>query len=106
MKMIDVFRLLILKIDLTRAALGPAPNYEGLRQQLGLTINAALAGPRAGQWIGGRTRKKKIYLFFKVSDPVKARSFIMRSLDNQDMLGKAKIRIKAKLIRGRNIAVV
>ncbi|MGD8701401.1 MAG: hypothetical protein PVG51_11760 [Desulfosarcina sp.] len=106
MNVIDLFRILILKIDLTHVNLGPAPNYEGLRQQLGLTIDAALAGPRAGQWIGGRTKKKKIYLFFKVSDPPKARNFIMRSLDNHGMLGKAKIRIKAKRIKSRNIAVV
>jgi hypothetical protein len=106
MNLIDVFRILILKIDLTHVDLGTAANYEGLRQQLGLTIDAALAGPRAGQWIGGRTRKKKIYLFFKVSDPAKARNFIMRSLDNQGMLGKAKIRIKAKRTKWHNTAVI
>jgi hypothetical protein len=106
MNVIDVFRLLILKIDLTHVAPGPAPNYEGLRQQLGLTIDAALAGPRAGQWIGGRTKKKKIYLFFKVSDPAKARNFIMRSLDNQGIIGKAKIRIKAKRIKWHHISIL
>jgi hypothetical protein len=106
MNWVDVFRLLILKIDLTHVALGPTPNYEGLRQQLGLTIDAALSGPRAGQWIGGRTKDKKIFLFFRVSDPSKAKQFILRSLENHAMLDQAKIRMKEKRLKWHNYAVV
>jgi hypothetical protein len=97
-------QLMIAHIDKKRKELGI--DKAKLRQQLGLTIDAALAWPRAGQWIGGRTKKKKIYLFFKVSDPAKARNFIMRSLDNQGIIGKAKIRIKAKRIKWHHISIL
>jgi hypothetical protein len=106
MEWVELFKIIIVKINLAHVRLGPTPNYDGLRQQLGLTIEAALSGPKAGQWIGGRTQKKKIYLFFKVSDPAKAITFIKRSLGNQELLGKARIRIKEKRIKRYNFAFV
>ena len=106
MEIVEFFKIMILTIDLKNVNLGPAPNYDGLRQQIGLTIDTSLSGPRAGQWIGGRTKNKKIYLFFRVSDPVKAKKFILRSLGNQDILSKAKIRITEKHIKWNNYALL
>ena len=77
-----------------------------MRQQLGININTSLSGPRLGQWIGGRLKKKKIYLYFRVSDPPKAKRYILRLLINCDILADAKIRVKVKKIRWRNYTFI
>ena len=100
MKLVQVFTFIILKIDLTKVKLNPVNKYENLRQQIGVDINTVLSGPRIGQWIGGRVKKKIIYLFFRVSDPPKAKRYILRSLRNYNILTNAKIRIKGKKLNG------
>ena len=81
-------------------------DYEGLRQELGVTINTSLSGPRVGKWIGGRVKNKKIYLFFRVSDPSKARKYILRLIENYNLLSNAKVRLKEKRIRWKNHAFI
>jgi len=95
-----------LKIDLNKVGLSTISEYESWRQELGVNINTALSGPRAGQWIGGRTKNKKLYLFFSVSDPLKAKKFILRLLGNYPLLSDANIRIKEKSITWRNRAFI
>jgi hypothetical protein len=56
-----------------------------------------LSGSRAGQWIGGRTKNNKIFLFFRLIYPSKAKKFILRLLNNLDIFSDAKIRIKVKI---------
>lgn len=86
MKLVQVFTIIILKIDLTKVKLNPVNKYENLRQQIGVDINTVLSGPRVGRWIGGRVKKKIIYLFFRVSDPPKAKRYILRSLRNYNLI--------------------
>ena len=106
MELIELFRIIILKIDLKGVNLGSYADYESLRQELGVNINSSLSGPRAGKWIGGRVKKQKIYLFFRVSDPPKAKKHILRLIGNYNMLSNAKIRIKEKRIRWKNHAFI
>lgn len=106
MQLVELFRIIILRIDLGKATLVPQPEYESLRQELGITINTSLSGSRAGQWIGGRTKNSKIFLFFRVSDPSKTKKFILRLLNNWDILSDAKIRIKEKKIKWGNCTLI
>lgn len=106
MELVELFRIIILKIDLGKAKLVTQPEYESLRQELGININTSLSGSRAGQWIGGRIKNDKIFLFFRVSDPSKAKKFILRLLNNWDILSDAKIRIKEKKIKWRNYTLI
>lgn len=106
MELIELFRIIILKIDLKGVELRSNADYEDLRQELGVNINTSLSGPRVGKWIGGRVKNKKIYLFFRVSDPPKAKKNILRLVGNYNMLSNAKIRIKEKHIRWKNHAFI
>jgi hypothetical protein len=106
MELIELFRIIILKIDLKDVELRPNADYEGLRQELGVNINTSLSGPRVGKWFGGRVKNKKIYLIFRVSDPPKAKKYILRLIGNYNMLSNAKIRIKEKRIRWKNHAFI
>jgi len=106
MELIELYRIIILKIDLKDVNLGSYADYESLRQELGVNIDASFSGPRVGKWIGGRVKNKKIYLFFRVSDPPKAKKHILRLVGNYSMLSNAKIRIKEKRIRWRNHAFI
>jgi len=103
-ELIEIFKIIILKIDLTNVKLSSETEYDCLRQQLGININTSLSGSRAGQWIGGRVKNKKMYIFFRVSDPPKAKKYILRLLGNYNILSNAKIRIKEKTIKWRNYA--
>ena len=106
MALMKIFRIIVLKINMKKVELSPVFKYDDLRQQLGMNINSALVGSRSGQWIGGRLKKKKIYLYFRVSDPLKARKYILRILRNCNQLADAKIRIKEKTIKWGNPAIV
>ena len=106
MELIELFRIIILKIDLKDVELRSNADYEDLRQELGVNINTSLSGPRVGKWIGGRVKNKKIYLFFRISDPPKAKKYILRLIRNYNMLSNAKIRIKEKRIRWKNYAFI
>jgi hypothetical protein len=53
-------RLPLLKIDLKNSNSISPSEYESVRQELGVTINASLSGPRIGKWIGGRVKKNTI----------------------------------------------
>jgi hypothetical protein len=106
MKLVELFKIIILKIDLKKTGLSTISEYESLRQELGVQINTALSGPRAGQWIGGRVKNKKIFLFFRVSDPPKAKQFILRLLNTYPILSDATIRIKGKSMKWRNYTFI
>jgi methylglyoxal synthase len=106
MELIELFRIIILILDLKDIKLGTYTDYEDFRQELGVNINTCLSGPRAGNWIGGRVKKKRIYLFFRVSDPTKAKKCILKLIDNYTILNSAKIRIKEKSIRWKNHAFI
>jgi hypothetical protein len=106
MELIEVFKIIILKIDLSNIKSSQRIDYEHLRQELGVNIDTSLAGPRSGQWIGGRTRKQKIYLFFRVSDPSKTMKLISRLLDEYKFPSGTKIRLKKKTIMWQNYALV
>ena len=106
MEVLEIFQIIILKIDLKKVNTSPIAEYDDLRQQLGININTALSGPRIGQWIGGRLKNKKIYLFFKVSDPFEAKKRILSLLKNYNILSKAKILIKTKTIKWGNYTFV
>jgi hypothetical protein len=106
MELVELFKILILKIDLANAKLIPQREYESLRQELGININTSLSGSRAGQWIGGRIKKNKIFLFFRVSDSSKAKLVILRLVSNYDILSDAKVTIKKKKIKWGNYTVI
>ena len=106
MELVELFKIIILKIDLAKAKLIPQREYEALRQELGININTSLSGSRVGQWIGGRIKNNKIFLFFRVSDPSKAKEFIRRLISNYDMLSNAKIRMKEKKIKWGNYTLI
>jgi hypothetical protein len=106
MDLIEIFTIIILKIDLKKVKLSQAAEYDCLRQQIGINIDTALSGSRAGQWIGGRLKNKKIYLFFRVSDPQKAKKYILRLLRRFDILHEAEFRLKEKKIKYKNYTFV
>ncbi len=62
MELIELFRIIILKIDLKGVNLRLYADYESLRQELGVNINSSLSGPRVGKWIGGRKKQKNILI--------------------------------------------
>ena len=59
-----------------------------------------------GEWIGGRVKNDKIFLIFRVSDPSKAKAFILRLIRNYDLLSDAKVRIKEKKMKWGNYTVI
>jgi hypothetical protein len=52
MELIDIFNIILLKIDLKKVTSLPESYYDRFRQELGININTSLSGPRIGQWIG------------------------------------------------------
>ena len=106
MEWVELFKIIILKIDLAKAKLIPQREYEALRQELGITINTSLSGSRAGRWIGGRIKNHKIFLFFRASDPSKAKKFILRVLNNWDRLFDARIRNIEKKLKWGNHTLI
>jgi methylglyoxal synthase len=106
MEWVELFKIIILKIDLAKAKLIPPQEYEAIRQELGININTSLSGSRAGQWIGGRIKNNKIFLFFRVSDPSKAKASILRLISNYDILSDAKIRMRGKKIKWANYTLI
>jgi hypothetical protein len=106
MALIELFRIIILMIDLKNVKPGSCMDYDRLRQELGVNIDTSLSGPRVGKWIGGRVKNKKIYLYFRVSDPPKAKEYILRLVKNYNILSEAKICINEKRIRWKNHAFI
>ncbi len=106
MEWIELFKVIILIIDLKNANVDSYPDYEHLRQELGVNINTSLSGPRVGKWVGGRVKNQKIYLYFRVSDPAKAKKHIVRLLDNYTLFKDAKVRIKEKRIGWKTHAFI
>jgi hypothetical protein len=94
--------MILLKIDLKNVKLRPGMQYDHLRQQLVVNIDTALSGSRTGQWAGSRVKKNQIYLFFRASDPPKAKEKIDHLLKTCELLSPAKIRTKEKTMKWRN----